>query len=52
MYYLVSSDKRKEYYKTDYQHNKYRYNQIYIEHKLKIKEDEASDEKYRTRLNL
>ena len=44
MYYLVSIDKRKEYYNTYNQHNKYSYNQRYIEHKINIKEDEASDE--------
>ena len=41
VYYLVSIDKRKEYYKTYYQQNKDRYKQRYIEHTLKIKEDES-----------
>ena len=45
MYYLVSIDIRKEYYKTYYQHNKNRYKQRCIEQKLRIREDEASVEK-------
>ena len=45
MYYLVSIDKGKEYYKTYYQHNKYRHKRRYIKQKLKIKEDAASVEK-------
>ena len=44
MYYSVSIDKRKEYDETYYQQNKYRYKQRYMEHKLEIKEYEASVE--------
>jgi len=38
MYYLVSIDKRKAYYKAYYQQNKERYKQRYSEQKLKPKE--------------
>ena len=38
MYYLISIDKRKEYYKSYYQLNKNRYKERYEQHKLKLKE--------------
>jgi len=44
MYYLVSVDKRKAYYKSYYQQNKERYKQRYAEQKLKLKENEPSIE--------
>ena len=44
MYYLVSIDKRKAYYKTYCQQHKDRYKQRYTEHKLKLKEHEPSNE--------
>ena len=43
-FYLVSIGKGREYHKTDYQHNKDRYKQRYIEQRSNIKEDEASVE--------
>ena len=44
MYYLVSIDKRKAYYKTYYQRNKTTYKQRCTEQKLKLKENEPSVE--------
>jgi len=44
MYYLVSIDKRKAYYKTYYQQNKEIYKQRYTEQKIKLKENEPSVE--------
>ena len=44
MYYLVSLDERKAYYKTYYQLNKERYKQRYAELKLKLKGNEPSVE--------
>ena len=44
MYYLVSIDKRKAYYKEYYQQNKERYKQRYSGQKLKLKEHEPSNE--------
>ena len=38
MYYLISIDKRKEYYKNYYQQNKEKYKQRYEQNKLKLKE--------------
>ena len=46
MYYLVSIDKRKAYYKAYYQQNKERYIQMYAEQKVKLKENEPSDENH------
>ena len=42
MYYSVSIDKTKAYYKTYYQQNKERYKQRHTERKLKLKDNEAS----------
>ena len=44
MYYSVSIDKRKAYYKAYYQQNKERYKQRYTKQKIKLKEHEPSDE--------
>ena len=44
VYYLVSIDKRKAYYKSYYQHNKDRCKQRYTEQKLKLKGNEPSIE--------
>ena len=44
MYYSVSIDKRKAYYKAYYQQNKEIYKQRCSEQKLKLKEHEPSDE--------
>ena len=38
MYYLISIDKRKEYYKSYYQLNKNRYKERYEQNNLKLKE--------------
>ena len=44
MYYLVSIDKRKAYYKAYYQQTKDRYKHTYTAQKIKLKEHEPSDE--------
>ena len=44
MYYVVNIDKRKAYYKTYSLQNKERYRQRYTEQKLKLKEQEPSNE--------
>ena len=44
MYYLVSIDNRKAYYKSHYQQHKEIYKQRYTEQKLKLTENEPSIE--------
>jgi len=44
MYYLVSTDKRKAYFKAYYQQTKEIYKQRYTEQKFKLKENEPSVE--------
>ena len=54
MYYVVSIDKRRAYYKAYYQQNKERYKHTYTEHKLKLKEHEPINEtnEHETTLNI
>ena len=50
MYYLISIDKRKEYYKNYYQQNKDRYKQRYEQKKIKLKEEHNDIEHIKSKL--
>ena len=50
MYYLISIDKRREYYKNYYQQNKDRYKQRSGQKKIKLKEEHNDIEHIKSKL--